>query len=109
MVNEVRNRMRGGTGDVEIVHVFKKEELKGKARLFARFILKNKCSIGFHTHDNEEEIYYIISGTGTVEDNGTTYEITAGDAILTGNGEGHSISNHQDEPLEVLAVILLYV
>jgi mannose-6-phosphate isomerase-like protein (cupin superfamily) len=109
MVKEVRERMRGGSGDVEIVHVFKKEELQGKARLFARIILKKECSIGFHTHDNEEEIYYIISGKGTVEDNGTAYEVTAGDAILTGNGAGHSISNQQDEPLEVLAVILLYV
>ncbi|MBN2531620.1 MAG: cupin domain-containing protein [Spirochaetales bacterium] len=100
--------MRDGCGKVEIVHVFKKEELKGKARLFARIILHKNCSIGFHTHENEEEIYYILSGIATVNDNGTTYEAKAGDAILTGNGAGHSIENQQDSPLQVLAVILLY-
>ena len=109
MIKEVRERMRDGSGEIEIVHIFKKDELKGKARLFARLILKKNCSIGFHTHDDEEEIYYILSGKGTVEENGKTYDTSAGDAILTGNGAGHSITNQQDEPLEVLAVILLYV
>jgi len=109
MIKEIREKMRGGSGSVEIVHIFKKDELMGKARLFARIILKKDCSIGFHTHDNEEEIYYIISGKGIVDDDGSSYEVTAGDAILTGNGAGHSIGNEQDEPLEVLAVILLYV
>jgi mannose-6-phosphate isomerase-like protein (cupin superfamily) len=108
MTKEVREKMRDGSGQVEIVHVFKKEELKGKARLFARLILNKNCSIGFHTHENEEEIFYILSGKARVDDNGTIYEAYAGDAVLTGNGAGHSISNQQDEPLHVLAVILLY-
>ncbi|MBN2443136.1 MAG: cupin domain-containing protein [Spirochaetales bacterium] len=108
MVSEIRERMREGTGEVEIVHIFKKNELKGKARLCARLILKKDCSIGFHTHENEEEIFYIISGKGFMEENGKTFEVNAGDAILTGDGAGHSIGNKYDEPLEVLAVILLY-
>jgi mannose-6-phosphate isomerase-like protein (cupin superfamily) len=108
MIKEVREKMRDGDGKVEIVHVFKKEELKGKARLFARIILRKGCSIGFHTHENEEEIYYILSGKALIDDNGTTCEALPGDAVLTGNGAGHSIRNEQDEPLEVLAVILLY-
>jgi mannose-6-phosphate isomerase-like protein (cupin superfamily) len=108
MIKEVREKMRDGSGKVEIVHVFKKEELKGKVRLFARLILNKDCSIGFHTHDNEEEVYYILSGKATVDDNGTAYEANAGDAILTGGGAGHSISNQQEDSLHVLAVILLY-
>ena len=55
MIKEVRERMRDGSGEIEIVHIFKKDELKGKARLFARLILKKNCSIGFHTHDDEEK------------------------------------------------------
>ena len=109
MIKEVRERMREGSGKVEIVHIFKKEELKGKVRLFARLILNKNCSIGFHKHEDEEEIFYILAGRGIVDDDGATSEVSTGDAILTGNGAGHTICNENDEPLEVLAVILLYV
>jgi mannose-6-phosphate isomerase-like protein (cupin superfamily) len=108
MTKEVRQRMREGSGEVEIIHIFKKEEIKGKVRLFARIVLKKDCSIGFHKHEGEEEIFYIISGKAIVEDSGKTYTIGPGDATLTPGGEGHFIKNAGGEPLEFVAVILLY-
>ena len=108
MIKEIREKMRGGEGEVEILHLFKQEELKGKARLIAKVRLKPGCSIGFHEHKEEEEIFYILSGQGVVEDNGKTIAVGAGDVTLTGNGAGHSIANTGSEPLEFMAVILLY-
>ena len=55
MVKEIRENMRGGNGKVEILHIFKKEELTGRTRLFARLKLESGCSIGYHSHENEEE------------------------------------------------------
>jgi mannose-6-phosphate isomerase-like protein (cupin superfamily) len=108
MEKEVRERMREGTGRAEVIHVFRKEELTGKARLFARMRLLSGSSIGYHRHDGEEEIFYIISGTATVNDEGAVSEVGPGDAVLTGGGASHSIANQGSEPLEFLAVILLY-
>jgi len=108
MVKKIKEQMRGGKGSVEILHIFKQEELKGKARLCAKITLEPGCSIGLHQHDNEEEIFYVIQGKGTVDDNGTLSEVKAGDAILTGNGASHSIENTGDSTLELMAVILLY-
>ncbi|HHV63460.1 MAG TPA: cupin domain-containing protein [Firmicutes bacterium] len=108
MAREIRERMRDGKGSVEITHIFKQEELKGKARLVARITIPPGASIGFHEHDKEEEIYYIISGKGLVNDNGTTRTVGPGDAILTGGGAGHAIENAGDDPLEMMAVILLF-
>jgi len=108
MVREVRERMREGTGTVEFLHVFRKEEMKGKARLFARLRLPPGSSIGYHPHDGEEEVFYILSGTGVVNDQGVTSEVAPGDAVLTGGGNGNSIANQGTVPLELLAVILLY-
>lgn len=109
MISEIKQQMRGGTGSVELKHVFMQEELTGKARLFARVTLNPGCSIGKHEHVNEEEIYYIIEGKGLVNDNGTESEIVSGDAVLTGGGAFHSIENRSDRPLTMLAVILLFV
>ncbi len=108
MQNELRERMRGGTGSVEIRHVFRTEELRGKVRLVARLSLKKGCSIGFHRHENEEEIFYILRGSGVVDDNGTAVRVGPGDAVLTGGGAGHAIENPDEEPLELMAVILPY-
>ena len=61
MEKEIRERMRDGSGRVEITHVFKKEELKGRVRLFARIKLEKNCSIGYHRHENEEEALQVIA------------------------------------------------
>jgi len=108
MEREVRERMRDGTGAVEILHVFRSGELKGRTRLFARLRLPAGSSIGFHRHDGEEEIFYILSGRGEVSEGGPLSPVEPGDAMLTGGGAGHSIANPGPEPLEVLAVILVY-
>ena len=108
MVREIKEQMRGGKGSVEITHIFKQDELKGKARLCAKITINPGCSIGLHQHLNEEEIFYIIKGKGLVDDGGQCCEVTSGDSILTGNGASHSIENIGTEPLEMLAVILLY-
>ena len=108
METEVRERMRDGTGAVEIVHVFRSKELKGHTRLFARLRLPAGSSIGFHRHDGEEEIFYILSGRGEVSEGGPAGPVGPGDAVLTGGGGGHSISNSGPEPLELMAVILVY-
>jgi mannose-6-phosphate isomerase-like protein (cupin superfamily) len=108
METEVRERMRGGSGPVEILHVWKSAELRGKTRLFARLRLPRGSSIGYHAHEQEEEVFYILSGTGVVNDDGTEQLVGPGDAVLTGGGAGHSLENRAEVPLELMAVILTW-
>ena len=44
--------------------------------------------LGFHVHQNEGEAYYILSGTGEFNDNGTIVTVAAGDVTFTGAGKG---------------------
>jgi mannose-6-phosphate isomerase-like protein (cupin superfamily) len=106
MTREIRERMRGGAGSVEILHVFRQEELGGAARLFARLTIPKGGSIGHHVHDAEEEVFYILSGTGFVTEDGVQTVVGPGDAVLTGGGAGHAIENRGDAPLVLVAVIL---
>ncbi len=108
MTKEIREKMRAGNGSVHLQDIFNVDELKGKCRLFSQITLESGCSIGSHQHDQEEEIYYILSGTGIVDDNGQVKNIGPGDAVKTGGGEYHSITNTGDEPLVFMAVILLF-
>lgn len=105
---EIREQMRGGNGHVEILHWLEREEYNGKARLLAKITLHEGCSIGAHEHNDEEEIFYIISGTGIFDDNGTQKPIKAGDVTVTTSGQSHSIANTGSDDLVLVAAILTY-
>ena len=107
---DLRNQMRGGNGEVQIEHLWEPgTELKAKTRLAARLTLQPGVSIGIHPHENEEEIFYIVSGEGLANDNGKQIKLTAGDSMLTGGGNSHSIiCVSTEEPLVIIAMITEY-
>lgn len=108
METEVRREMRGGKGEVTFVHAFKGDEITAPCRFCATMIIEPGSSIGTHCHEGEDEVYYILSGTGLLSDGATETVVTAGDAVLTGNGESHSIENIGEDTLKIFAVIATY-
>ena len=108
MIVEHKEKMRGGNGIIQIRHLFQKDELGGKCRLIAEITIPVGGSIGFHQHENEEEIFYFISGEGEVDDNGIRQKIVPGEAMLTQHLKGHAVYNTGSQPLVMLGVILLY-
>ena len=109
MTTEKRENMRGGDGVVAITNILEKGEYKGAARLLGTITLKPGCSIGAHVHENEEEVFYIIEGTATYNDNGKTEILNKGDSCICLSGEEHSIANREAEgDLVLFAAILTY-
>ena len=78
-----------------------------KLRTFALAQLKPGEEVEFHIHNNESESYYILSGSGVYNDNGTEMEIFPGTVTFTPSGTGHGIKNNGSELLEFVALILL--
>ena len=99
-------KMRGGNGTVEITSFATPEELNNKGRLFANITLNPGCSIGFHVHENESELFYVMKGDVLYNDNGTECVLGAGDVMVCPSGTGHGIACHGEEAAEVCAVIL---
>ena len=104
---EVKEKMRGGEGNAVITHIVNCENEKN-IRMLAEITLQPGCSIGDHSHENETEYYVILSGEGTVNDNGVTVPVKPGDAVITGNGAAHSIGNTGAVPLVFHATIVTY-
>ena len=104
---ETKERFRDGEGTTQITHLVDGSGEKN-ARLFAQVTLEPGSSIGYHQHESETEYYFILSGTGTVNDNGKEVEVTQGDAVVTGNGAFHGIKNTGSVPLVFHAVIVTY-
>ena len=104
---EDKERMRDGEGNTRLTYLLDGSTEKN-ARLFAEVTLNPGCSIGYHRHDSETEYYFILSGTGTVNDDGKEVQVKQGDSVITGNGASHSIKNTGSVPLVFHAVIVTY-
>ena len=104
---EYREHMRDGDGTVKLTSfIAGDDELNGKGRLFSRITLNPGCSIGYHIHDKDAELFYILTGTGTYSDNGEIVTVHPGDVTICETGHGHSIANKGNEVLELIAVIV---
>lgn len=82
------------------------EELNGKGRVFAHTTVSPHSGIGYHVHNGDTEIYYVLSGKAKYNDNGTLTTIESGDVTFTPSGTGHGIENDSDEPLDIIALII---
>ena len=107
MKETVKVAMRGGDGQVICKDFLDKGEYDGKARLFSTLTMEPGCSIGKHVHENEEEVFYVLQGVATYDDNGTVVKMYPGDSCICRNGQEHSIANREESgTLTVVAVIL---
>ncbi len=66
-----------------------------------------KRSCPFHSHHGEEEMFFIVSGTGTLRYGAQTRKVRAGDFICCPTGgpqTAHQIVNDSDAPLAYISV-----
>ncbi|MDR2095915.1 MAG: cupin domain-containing protein [Treponema sp.] len=104
---EDKEKMRDGKGSAHFTYLLDGSK-ETNARMFAEITLEPGCSIGYHKHESETEYYFILSGSGLVNDNGKEVTVKQGDAIITGHGASHSIENTGTDPLVFHAVIVTY-
>lgn len=97
----------GGDGSILVRALVNTDaELNGSGRVFAHTTLNPGCSIGYHVHTGDTEIYYLYEGKAEYNDNGKIIIIETGDVAFTPSGTGHGIKNIGDKPLELIALII---
>ena len=73
----------------------------GLKMVFRKRVLHPGSAIGYHLQ-NEDEIYYIISGTGEMKMNGKSFPVKTGDAILTRPGSSHGLKQTGKDDLVII-------
>ena len=104
---EIREQMRGGDGQVLITHIFEKDELLGRSRMFSSLTLEPGCSVGAHGHENEQEYFYVVKGSPLYCDDDEKIRLQEGDGTICEDGHSHAIINDTDETVVMIACILL--
>ncbi len=93
------NGFRGGEGIVSI-RAFNND--LGK---IMRLELEKGSYIGYHKHETNSEVIYVVSGTATVLYDDGVETAGPGEVTYCPKGHSHSLRNEGDEKLVVLAVV----
>lgn len=64
--------------------------------------IKAGVSIGVHSHANDEEIYYLVSGKGILTYDDEEYDMEAGDISFCNKGHSHGFFATEDSVLIVV-------
>ena len=68
---------------------------------FRKRVLKPGAAIGYH-EQNEDEVYYVLSGRGVMTLDGTPTDVGPGAAILTRTGSSHGLKQVGAEDLVLI-------
>jgi len=104
--SEVREKARGGEGQITLLHFLEKEHLAPHSRLLCKMVMEPGNSMGFHTHQDEGEFFYFLSGVAKIFDGEQELLFYPGDTCYTPSGSSHSIEADGEETLEYLALVL---
>jgi len=69
--------------------------------IFRKRALKPGSGIGYHLQ-TEDEIYYVLSGHGTMTADGKSFDIGPGTAVLTRTGSSHGLKQTGAEDLVII-------
>jgi uncharacterized cupin superfamily protein len=61
-------------------------------------------SCPYHKHQEEEELFIILKGAGTVRQDDEFYKVKEGDLVLFKTGVAHQFYNHTDSPMLFFAL-----
>ena len=99
---EVRSNEPGphaGGGQTTAYSFFKKAP--GLTLVFRKRALEAGSAIGYHLQA-EDEIYYVLSGRGSMTIDGKSFDVVPGDAILTRPGSSHGLKQVGTEDLVIM-------
>jgi len=108
MQRERREVFAGGSGGGYCLHALSPAARIRNSRFHqvSRVELDIGAMIGEHVHASNEEIYWIISGSGVFRDDAIETAANPGDMLLTLKGHRHALRNTGSEPLVFLAVVV---
>jgi mannose-6-phosphate isomerase-like protein (cupin superfamily) len=101
---QVRENIRGGHGRAFARDYLAAGDMAGVLSLGV-VPLEPGTSIGEHPHTDNEDLYYIVSGSGTGSLDGAAFPVGPGDAWVARAGHTHGLHNDSPEPLVFLGLL----
>jgi mannose-6-phosphate isomerase-like protein (cupin superfamily) len=94
----------GGNGAILFRRLLTDDEFVSPIDFIDYTIIPTKCEIGTHQHVNNEEIYFIVSGTPLVIINGDEKRLESGSIAVVRSEQTHSLVNDTDSDVVILVI-----
>jgi mannose-6-phosphate isomerase-like protein (cupin superfamily) len=100
----VRTCAHGGSGEILFQRPLSSEDFEGPWRFVDYAVLPPGTSIGVHTHGDDEELYIILEGSGTMHLDGSEFRVGPGAVVLNRRFGTHGLRNDGEVPLRLVVV-----
>ena len=94
----------GGKGSIQVYRPFDIKDFQSNWHFIDFAIIPPGCSIGSHQHGQNEELYFIVKGTGIMTMDDQVFRVQAGDLILNKPGSSHGLENVSGEYIKLFVV-----
>lgn len=99
---ELQKKCHNGVGSIVFREIFGNGDFKSKLEFFHETSIKPNSTIGYHKHEGDEEIYYIVQGRGMMTVDGVEKIVVSGDAVITYSGSSHGLKNLSSKDLKII-------
>jgi mannose-6-phosphate isomerase-like protein (cupin superfamily) len=93
-----------GSGELLCRLVLRAEDTESGVRFMHDDLLEPGAVIGEHLHKEDEEIYFVVDGHGTMIVDGEEFAIGPGDVSICHRGHSHGIRNSEHGPMRLIVV-----
>jgi mannose-6-phosphate isomerase-like protein (cupin superfamily) len=97
-------RAHGGEGTILFHRVLRGAEVAGAWNFVDYAVLPPGSSIGRHTHGDDEELYLVLEGEGTMHLDGRDFHVRPGSVILNDARGTHGLRNDSPAPIRIFVV-----
>ncbi len=100
----IQNASHGGSGSVDLYEIWGKSDFESNVDFIDRVVIPPNSTIGYHKHGNNEEMYVVLAGEGTMTIQGEPVAIKRGDMILNRTFGEHGLVNNSDMDIDLLVM-----
>jgi len=101
---QIQHSAHEGLGAVELYEIWGKSDFLSNCDFIDRQIIPPNSTVGYHQHGNNEEMYIVLEGSGTITIEGQEFKIKKGDMIKNPPYGKHGLVNDSNSNIELLII-----
>ena len=101
---QIQHSAHEGVGSVELYEIWGKSDFASNCDFIDRQVIPPNSTVGYHKHGNNEEMYIILEGSGTMTIDGKKFTVKKGDMIKNQPYGEHGLVNDSNANIELLII-----
>ena len=101
---QLQESSHGGIAAVDLYEIWGDSDFRSNVDFIDRVVVPPGSTIGFHRHDENEEMYIVLEGKGLMKIENEETPVSKGDMILNPMGGRHGLVNNSSENIDLLVI-----